>query len=75
MRFLYSLHWKLKKCQLPNITDDILEYAITHSAQLRDKYWSDAQNAICAIPPSGRVLKVVYKRKGDKFKIVTAFWL
>lgn len=54
----------------------MLEYAITHSDELKDKHWPDASNAICRIPPSGRILKVVYKKIGyQTYKLITAFWL
>ena len=76
MKFEYSKHWQRKKSSRPKITDDVLEYAIANSAELRDKYWEDASNAICRIPPSGRILKVVYRRIGkNKYKIITAYWL
>jgi len=62
MKFVYSEHWKTKKFYRKDITDDLIEYAINNSNQLKDKYWDDALNAICKIPPSGRILKVVYKK-------------
>ena len=54
----------------------MIEYALQHSNVLKDKNWPDALNAICRVPPMGRILKVVYKRTGkNKTKIITAFWL
>lgn len=76
MKLVYSTHWQQKGRYRPEITDDVIEYGITHSDELKDKHWSDASNAICRIPPSGRILKVVYKRSGKSdYKIITAFWL
>ena len=76
MRFEYSLHWKQKREVRREITDDLLEYAIQHSNTLKDKRWPDALNAICRVPPMGRILKVVYKKLGkSEIKIITAFWL
>jgi len=42
---------------------------------LKDRDWSDAFNAITRVPPSGRVLKVVYKDKSKVIKIITAYWI
>jgi len=53
----------------------MIEYAIKNSNILKDKYWEDALNAISRIPPSGRILKVIYKKEKDNIKIITAFWL
>jgi len=51
-------------------------YAVLNSSILKDKYWEDALNAICRIPPSGRILKVVYKKLSkDIINVITAFWL
>lgn len=75
MRFEYSNHWLRKQKYRQDITDDMMEYGIQNSNQLKDKYWEDAWNAIARIPPSGRLLKVVYKKEGKVIKIITAFWL
>lgn len=76
MQFEYSKHWIVKRKYRKEITNDILEYAITNSDELKDKYWKDASNAICRVPPSGRIVKVVYKQTGkNKYKIITAYWL
>lgn len=75
MEIVESEHWKKKKQFRKSITDEDIEYAIKNSNLLKDKYWEDAFNAICRIPPSGRILKVVYKVIQDKTKIITAFWL
>jgi len=76
MEFEYSNHWLKKRKYRKEITDDMFEYAIINSDILKDKYWEDALNAICRIPPSGRILKIIYKRIGEnKYKIITAYWL
>ena len=75
MPFDYSKHWMRKRKYRPDITDDSMEYCIQNSEVLRDRRWSDAFNAISRIPPSGRILKVVYKTKGKTIKILTAYWL
>ena len=76
MQFVDSKHWKKRKLYRKDITDEFIIYAIESSSILRDKYWSDALNAICRISPSGRLLKVIYKRiSKDKVKIISAFWL
>lgn len=75
MKFDYSDHWLKKRKYRPNITEDLFEYAIQNSDELKDKHWPDASNAICRIPPHGRIIKVVYKRTGRTYKIITAFWL
>ena len=75
MSIIDSEHWKKKRKYRKDITDDSIEYAIKNSNELKDKYWEDALNAICRIPPSGRILKIVYKKEKSKIKIITAFWL
>jgi hypothetical protein len=71
-----SKHWERKRKYRKDITDDLIEYAIMNSSELSDKFWPDALNAICRIPPSGRILKVVYKKIGrKKIKIITTYWL
>ncbi|MCX6815164.1 MAG: hypothetical protein NTY20_05955 [Candidatus Aenigmarchaeota archaeon] len=76
MELEYSEHWKRKRKYRKDINDIIIEYAITNSNALKDKYWENALNAICRVPPSGRILKVVYRKvSGNKVKIITAFWL
>jgi hypothetical protein len=75
MQVEYSNHWSKQKKYRPNITDDLMEYCIQNSNKLNDKHWQDALNAICRVPPSGRILKVVYKIKGKVIKILTAYWL
>ncbi len=76
MKLEYSKHWLKKRKYRADIIDDMVLYSIQNSAQIRDKYWEDALNAIAKIPPSGRTLKVVYKRvKNGKIKVISAFWL
>jgi len=58
-----------------DITIDAIEFAINNSSESRDRYWKDAFNAISRIPPSGRTLKVVYKKSKEKIFIVTTYWL
>jgi len=72
----YSKHWQLKQQRKKkDITNDMIEYAIHNSRPLKDKHWEDALNAISRIPPSGRILKVVYKISHEKIFVITAFWL
>jgi len=77
MRFVYSSHWLNERRSIrKEITDDLFEYAIIHSKVIKDKYHNNAFNAICRIPPMGRMLKVVYRSAGkDRFKIITAYWI
>ncbi|MEK6936279.1 MAG: hypothetical protein AABW67_05820 [Nanoarchaeota archaeon] len=75
MGLIDSEHWKYKRKYRKDITDDMIEYAVQNSNELKDKHWDDALNAICRIPPSGRILKVVYKKEKLRIKIITAFWL
>ncbi len=76
LKFIYSKHWIRKKRYRKDISDYLIEYAIQNSNELKDKHWEDASNAVCRVPPTGRILKVVYKRIGkDRMKIITAFWL
>ena len=76
MRLLHSYHWKRKRKSKKDITDDLIEYAVQNSDELRDKYWRNASNALCRVPPVGRMLKVIYRRVGrNEIKIITAFWL
>lgn len=76
MKLEYSKHWKKRRLYRKDITDDFIIYAVQNSAILRDKYWEDALNAIARIPPSGRLLKVIYKRLSkDRIKVITVFWL
>jgi len=75
MQFEYSKHWLKKRKYRNDITEEMFEYCIQNSNKLKDKYWEDAWNAITRIPPSGRLLKVIYKSKGKTIKILTAYWL
>ena len=76
MEIEHSEHWKRKLKYRPDISDSSIQYAITNSDAQRDRHWENALNAICRIPPSGRILKVVYRKlaKG-KIIVITAFWL
>lgn len=76
MRLTYSQHWKNKKKYRSDITNDLIELAITNSNEIKDKKWKNAINAILRIPPSGRIIKVVYRKIGKGiYKIITAYWL
>ena len=75
MKFEYSNHWVKKKNYRPEITDEIIWYCIKNSNKIKDKTWPDVLNAIVKLPSSGRILKVVYKMKGETIKILTAYWL
>jgi hypothetical protein len=76
MILINSLHWQRKRKRRPDITDDLIDYAVAQSPLFRDRRWDDLFNAICDIPPSGRRLKVVWKRlKTQEIKVITAYWL
>ncbi len=76
MKIEYSKHWlKKHEKKKKDITNDKIEYALSNSRILKDKYWEDALNVISRIPPSGRILKVVYKRIQEKIFIITSYWL
>ena len=76
MEIEYSKHWLKKHTKKKkDITNDAIEYAIKNSGEMKDKYWKEAFNAISRIPPSGRILKVVYRKSNTKIFIITAYWL
>jgi len=76
MELEYSEHWKRKRKYRKDIADGYIRYAIINSHALTDRYRENTLNAVCRIPPSGRILKVVYRKLAkDKVKIITAFWL
>ena len=76
MEIVYSKHWLKKHIKKrKDITNDMIEYAIKNSGEMKDRYWKDALNAISKIPPSERILKVVYKKQKEKIFIITAYWL
>ncbi len=76
MEIEYSKHWHEKHPKKKkDITDDVIEFAINNSIIIKDRFWDDAFNTICRIPPSGRILKVVYKMSNQKVFILTAYWL
>ena len=67
MEIEYSKHWLKKHARKKkDITNDAIEYAINNSRIMNDRNWEDAFNAISRIPPSGRILKVIYK-KSNRF--------
>lgn len=76
MAIKYSKHWiKKQRSKRADITNDMIEYAINNSRPSKDKYWKDAFNVVSRIPPSGRILKVVFKLKSKNKFVITAFWL
>ena len=76
MRISHTKHWEYRKQQRPEITDDILEYAIIMGRPRRDTHWDDCLNTVVHIPHFGKKLKVVYKwKKANNIKIITAFWV
>jgi len=76
MNIEYSKHWLRKHVKKrKDITNDAIEFAIGNSKGTNDKYWKDAFNAISKVPPSGRTLKVVYKKQKEKIFIITTYWL
>ncbi len=76
MAIEYSKHWEKKqRTKKKDISNDMIEYVIHNSRPSKDKHWEDALNAINRVPPSGRILKVVYKITQQKIFVITAFWL
>jgi hypothetical protein len=76
MTLIDSIHWQWKRKKRQDISDDIIEYAISHSIIIEDRKWEGLFNAICKVPPSGRTLKVVWRRlKSQEIKVITAYWL
>ena len=69
------MYKKKKKRFRKKKKDDLIEYSILNSAKVNDRDWSDAYNSIARVPPSGRILKVVYKEKSKVIKIITAYWI
>ena len=64
MQIKDSAYWSRKRQKRPDILDYMIEYCIMHSNKLNDRNWENVWNAIARIPPSGRLLKVVYREKG-----------
>lgn len=76
MEIEFSKHWLKKHIKKKkDITNDAIEFVLINSRETKDKYWKDALNAVSRIPPSGRTLKVVYKKSNQKIFIITAYWL
>ena len=76
MKIIYSEHWiKKQKSKKKDITNDVIEFTMKDSEILKDISWKDAFNAISKVPPSGRTLKVVYKKLNQKVFIITAYWM
>lgn len=65
-----------KRRHRKDITEALLELAISKGRTVRDKRWADAYDTFIRAPSSGRILKVVYRRTGPKsYKIIAAYWL
>ena len=75
MKFEHSNHWIKKRNYRSEIINELIWYCIKNSDKIKDKNWPDVLNAIAKIYPSGRILKVVYKIKGETIKILAAYWL
>lgn len=71
----HSFHWEKQLRFRPEITDDLIEQCIQQSEKVKDKKWENAFNAIARVPPSGRILKVVYREESKTIKIITSYWL
>ena len=76
MEIVYSKHWIRKHSKKrKDISKEMIEYIFLNSNELKDRRWENVLNAISRIPPSGRILKVVYKKSKGKVFIITAYWL
>ena len=76
MDIIFSNHWLRKHSKKrKDITKDMIEFSLRNSRESRDRYWKDAFNVISRIHPSGRILKVVYKKSKEKIFIIIAYWL
>lgn len=76
MEIIYSKHWLRKHSRKrKDMADDMIEFCLKNSKEFKDRSWEEAFNVISRIPPSGRILKVVYKKLKGKLFIITAFWL
>ncbi len=76
MRVEHTVYWRRKKRFRPEISDDFIEYAIQTSNILKDRSWKGLFNAISRIPSTGRLLKVVYRKKGkNNIEVITSYWL
>ena len=76
VQLVHSMHWIRKRKYRKAITNDLIKLVISNSNVLRDRRKANVLNAISRVPPSGRLLKVVYRKIGkNRVKIITAFWL
>ncbi len=76
MRVIESKHWRHKKRYRKNIEPYMIEYVISNGVMQRDRYNLNALNAIAVVPPTGKTLKVVFRKiGGDKVKLITAYYL
>ncbi len=53
-------------CTIKDITETLLELALSKGRIVRDSRWANAYNALMREPSSGRMLKVVYRRTGTQ---------
>jgi hypothetical protein len=71
-----SLHWKKKKKFRKDVEDYMIEYAVNNGKLEKDRLHKNALNSICAIPQTGRKLKVVFRKTGkESIKLITAYYL
>jgi len=76
VRIVHSIHWAERHHERNEITDDLIEHALVHSPILNDRRHEGVLIAISRVPPSGRLLKVAYRKlKTQEIKVLTAYWL
>ena len=76
MQIVESLHWKKKKKFRKDVEDYMIEYAVNNGKLEKDRLHKNALNSICAIPQTGRKLKVVFRKTGkESIKLITAYYL
>ena len=75
MKLVYTFHYEKNKKYRPEITEHMIEYCIINSYKKKDRRWLNVYNAIYNVPPSNRLLKVVYKIQGKSIKVITAYWM
>ena len=71
-----SKHWRRKRRYRADITDEAILLATSRGVKVRDSRWEHVLNSTLRVPPSGRILKVVYRTIGQRrYRIITAYWL
>ncbi|MBU0662530.1 MAG: hypothetical protein ABH854_00440 [Candidatus Diapherotrites archaeon] len=77
MEIIESHHWKLKRPFRKDIENYMLSYAVSNCKNPQtDKHHKNALDAVCRIPQTGKILKVVFRRLGkDSIKLITAYYL